>query len=351
MGFWMARSRKCGGKAVVGALAFLLTAASAAEAVQVSLPSNATITSIGQTTVVNISIGSVTNVEALGLSITYSEGIADVLTTGAVQRGPLTTNCDSTVINVTEPGRLTLTAACATTPITGSGTLFSVTFTGTGNGVTPLTFSTFMANNVVLIPNGCLLNEGNPTCEPVNGQLTVGAAQPTSTASNTPLATATRTRTNTATATATNTVAGNTPTATNTALPANTNTATVTRTGAATATNTPPATSTATRTRTATVTDTPTTGPSPTASNTATITQTPSVTLTPSITGTATQTFTPSPTGTVTQTRTVTNTPPPTTTRAGIPVVPSPASPAGVAMVSGLGVALLWALRRLQRPR
>src|SRR5215470_15271467 len=50
----------------VGALAILLTAASAADAAMVSLPSNATITAVGQTTVVNISIGSVTDVEALG---------------------------------------------------------------------------------------------------------------------------------------------------------------------------------------------------------------------------------------------------------------------------------------------
>jgi hypothetical protein len=61
-------------------------------------------------------------------------------------------------------------------------------------------------------------------------------------------------------------------------------------------------------------------------------------------------TLTPSNTATVTATGTVTNTPPPTNTRAGIPVVPSPTSPAGLLMVIGLGVSLVWALRRLQRP-
>jgi hypothetical protein len=30
--------------------------------------------------------------------------------------------------------------------------------------------------------------------------------------------------------------------------------------------------------------------------------------------------------------------------------VPSPTSPAGLVMVSGLGVALVWALRRLAKP-
>jgi hypothetical protein len=32
-------------------------------------------------------------------------------------------------------------------------------------------------------------------------------------------------------------------------------------------------------------------------------------------------------------------------------VIPSPTSPAGVVMVIGLGVALVWALRRLQLPQ
>lgn len=332
MGFWMVRSRKCNLEAVVGALAFLLTTASAASAVPVSLPVNAVINSVGQTTVVNITIGSAVNVEGLGLSITYSEAVADVLTVGNVQRGPLTQACDSAIINIADPGRLTITAACFSTPISGSGTLFSVTFTGTGNGVTPLTFSTLIVMGEVLIPNGCLLNEGSPTCEPMNGQLTVGQAVPTSTATRTAtLAAVTGTATNTPinTATRTNTVPG--ATATNTVAPA-------------TATNSP------TRSSTPTVTDTPTTGPSPTASNTTTPVNTGTVTQTPSITGTATDTPTPEPTGTITATRTITSTGTVTRTRPGIPVVPSPLSPAGAAMISGLAVAMVWALRRLYRP-
>jgi hypothetical protein len=316
MGFWMVRSRKCNLEAVVGALAFLLTTASAANAVSVSLPANAVITSVGQTTVVDITIGSVSNVEGLGLSFTYSEAVADVMSTGDVQRGPLTQACDSSIINISEPGRLTITAACFSTPINGSGTLFSITFTGTGIGVTPLTFSTLMVNDEVLIPNGCLLNEGDPTCEPMNGQLTVGEVGPTSTAS----ATRTSTATPISTATRTNTVA------------------------LATATNT------ATQTTTPTVTDTPTIGPSPTASNTTTPVNTGTVTQTPSITGTFTDTPTGEPTATITATRTVTSTGTVTRTRPGIPVVPSPLSPAGAAMITGLGVAMVWALRRLYRP-
>lgn len=315
----MARSRLYSVQAILGAVALLVIPASAAVAVQVSLPSNAIITAVGQTTVVDIDIGSVSNLEALGLSITYSEAIADVLSTGAVQRGSLTTNCDSTVINITEPGRLTITAACAGTPITGTGTLFSVTFTGIANGVTPLTFSTFTVNGMVLIPDGCLLNEGTPTCEPVNGQLTVGPTQPTSTASATGTVTATRTATATTTATGTRT-----------------------NTVASTAAATP--TSTTTRTSAATVTNTPTTGPSPTVSQTLTASTTPTITPTPSVT------LTPSITGTATATSIVTNTGSPTRTRPGvIPVVPSPAGPPGLVLIGGLAAALLWALRRLAR--
>src|SRR5512134_1099562 len=92
MGFCMVRSRKCNLEAVVGALAFLLTAASAADAAPASLPVNAVINSVGQTTVVNITIGSVANVEGLGLSVTYSEAVADVMNIANVQRGPLTQN-------------------------------------------------------------------------------------------------------------------------------------------------------------------------------------------------------------------------------------------------------------------
>ena len=98
------------------------------------------------------------------------------------------------------------------------------------------------------------------------------------------------------------------------------------------------ATPTPTHTATNTATNTPTATPTPTNTPTATATNTP--TLTPTQTPTRTPTNTPTITPTSTPTNTVTPTSPP------IPVVPSPMSPAGLVMVSGLILAILWMLRR-----
>ena len=361
MGFWMARSRKHNVEAVVGALAVLLTLSSAANAVMVTLvPSNATINTVGGTTVVNINTAQLSNVESFGFNLTYDPAVTSVPANGVVQ-GALTQGCN--FVQVTNlPGRLTILTPCADVPVTGSGTLFSITFNGVANGSTNLSFTTLIVDGMVRIPNGCLLNEGSPTCEPVGGMLTVGSVPPTATATRTATrtntatpsrtSTSTATRTNTATPTrtrtSTNTPTGviNTPTVTNTPLPG---------TATASATNTVAPTNTATRTSTATVTDTPTPGPSATATNTAlapataTATLTPSTTLTPSNTVPATDTATPASTATITATGTITNTPPPTSTRPGIPVIPSPLSAGGILMIGGLGAALLWALNRLQR--
>jgi hypothetical protein len=102
-------------------------------------------------------------------------------------------------------------------------------------------------------------------------------------------------------------------------------------------------------------TETPTNTPTntPTQTPTSTATNTPTATFTSTPTFTATNTFTPSATPTNTATRTstptATRTATATHTRPPIPVVPSPTSPAGVAMISGLGAGLLWALRRLTK--
>lgn len=95
---------------------------------------------------------------------------------------------------------------------------------------------------------------------------------------------------------------------------------------------TPTVTQTATQTATFTATLTPTSTPTPT--NTATQTSTSTATLT------ATQTATRTPTLTFTPTASPSPTSPP------IPAVPSPTSPAGLLLVSGLGLSIAWMLRR-----
>jgi hypothetical protein len=269
MGFCRASARRCIHRTIVGILAVLLTTAAAASAVTVSLPTDAVIASVGQSTPVDMTIGTVSNLEAVAISFTYTSGI---VTATSVQAGSVVSSCNQPVVNLTVPGRVTITLAC-TTPVSGSGTLFTINFQGVANGVSPLTFSA-----TAEVPNGCQLNEGDPSCEPSNGQITVGPQQPTSTASATPTASATVTATATATATS------------------------------------PPATATAT----GTVTDTPTTGPSATATQTGTFTATPTVTSTPVNTFTPSATATASPTRTITATATATPVPTPRITSGAV---------------------------------
>jgi hypothetical protein len=94
---------------------------------------------------------------------------------------------------------------------------------------------------------------------------------------------------------------------------------------------------------------TPTTTPTNTATNTPT--QTPTQTPTNTATNTPTQTATRTVTNTPTQTPTLTPTQTPTSTRPPVPVVPSPTSPAGLLLVTGLGVSIAWMLSRMARGR
>ena len=124
-----------------------------------------------------------------------------------------------------------------------------------------------------------------------------------------------------------------TPTATPTQTPTETPTATPTETPTDTPTSTP------TDTPTATPTDTPTNTPTDTPTNTPTATPTNTPTDTPTATPTSTPTATP------TLSATPTRTPPP------VPVIPSPTSPAGLLLVTGLGVSIAWMLSRMTRGR
>lgn len=305
MGVWSARAVARLTKATLLAITVLFSAASVS-AVQVALPGNAVINAVSETTVVPVTIANGTGILGVAVAFSYSSGIA---TATLVQGTAFSSGCTITP-NLTTSGMVTITAACPGGLTAGAGTLFNVTFQGAANGVSPLTFA---ATDEV--PNGCLLNEGSPSCETSNGQLTVGPTQPTSTATasatNTvPAATATATASRTSTATATNTVPVATPT--NTLAPAT-------------------ATHTATRTFTATVTDTPTIGPSPTATLTGTATNTGTATAIPS------PTFTAPPTNTFTATFTITPTPVATATTT--PVSTATATPVPTPRIASGAVA------------
>jgi len=266
MWFGKAGARGRSTQLIIGTLALLGLTARAASAVSVSLPTDAVIGMVGQTTTVNLTIGNVVDLEGASFSIVYDEAIVDVLNTNDVQQTALSNGCQAPTVGLAVAGRVTITMPCPNPKVTGSGVLLTITFTGTGNGVSTLVFSPSET-----VPNGCRLNEGTPTCEPSNGQITVGPMQPTLTPSSTP------TTTNTGTATLT-------------------------------PTNTPANTSTATATDTHTVGPSPTPSQTQTASNTPTVTNTLPPTATPSATGTATATGTQTATSTPTETRTTTAT-------------------------------------------
>ncbi len=101
--------------------------------------------------------------------------------------------------------------------------------------------------------------------------------------------------------------------------------------------------------------------PTPTPTNTPTNTQTRTPTPTPTETPTRTPTLTPTPTPTRTPTRTPTDTPTETPTPTNtpqntatpivppVPIIPSPTSPAGLLLITGLGLSIAWMLGRAAR--
>jgi hypothetical protein len=108
-------------------------------------------------------------------------------------------------------------------------------------------------------------------------------------------------------------------------------------------------TSTVTNTPTLTPTLTPTNTPTLTPTNTPTLTPTNTPTLTPTNTPTRTPTNTPTRTPTPTPTNTPTPSPQPTPTAPPVPLIPSPTSPSGLLLISGLGLSIAWMLRRAAR--
>ena len=301
-----------------------VVSATAASAVQMTIGS-ASIGAPGPISV-PVTVADTAGILGIAISFTYNSSIATATAVSGVTG--VTNNC-TIVPSINTPGMVVITAACPQgLPAGTNKDLFKIDFNATAVGTTALTFA-----QTPEVPNGCLLNEGSPSCDPlVNGQLTIGQVVATATATNTTVpatatATAISTSTRTATSTATQAVA----------------TATASATGTVTFTNTIGPSPTPSETRTTTATLTP--------ANTATVTSTPVATNTFTATFTVTSTPTQTETRTVTPTRTITNTPNATQTRPPIPVVPSPASPAGVLMIVALGGGLVWALRRVSKSR
>ncbi|MGD9764451.1 MAG: hypothetical protein AB7V27_12105 [Candidatus Binatia bacterium] len=145
--------------------ASVLMAAGAASGVELRLPENAAIDAVDGTTVVPITIADTAGVQGIAISLTYA---GDIATATQVVSSPVASKC-TVMPGLATPGMITIVAACPGGLAEGTDVpLFQVKFKGNRGGVTPLSFSA--APN---IPNGCLLNEGAPTCEPHGGQLTV----------------------------------------------------------------------------------------------------------------------------------------------------------------------------------
>jgi hypothetical protein len=199
-------------------LLLALTQPSRAGAATVSLPGNAVINGVGNTTTVNLSIDVADGIEGADLRITFDPAIVQVASDAQVTS--LTSVC-MPLSNFATAGILQLGLACSA-PLSGGGVLATISFQAVSVGSTALSIAR------------CDLNEGAIGCAATGGMLTV--VPPTQTPTITP------TFTPSASATPTPTV---TPTVTRT------RTATGTRTASATATRT------ATRTLAPTLTATP----------------------------------------------------------------------------------------------
>lgn len=270
---------------------------------------DALIVPVSGTTTVEVSIDDATGTEAAFVQVQYNPAIVQATEVRIAD----TSNCLLEFnANANNGSAVNMAIACSE-PLDGIDSLFTITFQGQGIGNSPLDIGL------------CILNEGNPSCTPIDGSITV-MLDPTETPTDTPTATPTNTPMNTPT---------DTPTITPTATVIDTPTQTATGTPTDTPTITPTATATDTRseTPTATPTDTPMITPTDTATNTPT--QTPTATPT----GTATNTPTVTPTGTATDTPTITPTDTPTDTPTQTPTATPTGTPTDTPMVTPTGTA------------
>ncbi len=142
------------------------------EIVTVSLPSNAT-ASAGNTIVVPVSVGEIptgTSVESFDFSVYYDATVLQPATPAGSGAGTLSASC-STLVNSPSAGRVIVSGACGGSPIiTGSGTLYNLTFTviGTANQTSGLSFV-----NPADSTNTFVFNNSSPSAATTNGEFTV----------------------------------------------------------------------------------------------------------------------------------------------------------------------------------
>ncbi len=106
---------------------------------------------------VEVDIDNAAGIEALLLRIQYNRGVA---VAGSVRKTSITNDCAMEVNTATPNNEVQISLAC-TSPLTGSGPLFEIDFSGANAGVSDLTFLE------------CSLNEGSPNCDVSNGDLRV----------------------------------------------------------------------------------------------------------------------------------------------------------------------------------
>jgi uncharacterized membrane protein len=155
-----------------------LTVAPAAYGATAALPTNASITGIGVTTTVDLSLTGGAGTEAADIDVTFNGAVVSV--SGDAVAGPLTAGCELTT-NAATAGIVRIGVACVNA-VTADGVFVRLTFQSLATGSSPLTISR------------CSLNEDAIACAVANGQLTVSLPTPTAVP---PTATRTPTRTST----------------------------------------------------------------------------------------------------------------------------------------------------------
>jgi len=195
-----------------GALvACLLLIAAPLRAATLSAPSATSIAGVGATSQVVLTIDDASGVEAADLRLTFDPETVQV--SGEVAPGAVAAGC-TTLANVMT-GEIRIGLACVA-PLSGSGALVSIPFTGVaaGQGQVTLTYCDFNEGGIACAVNGGTISVATPT--PTATNTATPTQTPTVTRTFTPTQTPTRTATLTRTPTRTATVA---PTRTNTPIP------------------------------------------------------------------------------------------------------------------------------------